>query len=62
MEAKIKIPAAAKAPKVTIDYVKGIINIPKGVEFKISARGKEGNRGSCNRRGCSIKISQTIPS
>lgn len=43
VEAKIKIPAAAKAPKVTIDYVKGIINIPKGVEFKISARGKEGN-------------------
>ncbi|MDE7326774.1 MAG: hypothetical protein K2N63_10930, partial [Lachnospiraceae bacterium] len=43
VETKIKIPAAAKAPKVTIDYVKGIISLPKGVEFKISARGKEGN-------------------
>gem|GEM_PF-5250645 len=43
VEAKLKIPAAAKAPKVTIDYVKGIINIPKSVEFKVSFKGKEGN-------------------
>ena len=43
VEAKLKIPAAAKAPKVTIDYVKGTINIPKSVEFKISFKGKEGN-------------------
>ncbi len=46
VEAKIKIPAAAKAPKVTIDYVKGIVSIPKGVEFKVFAQGKEGNWAS----------------
>lgn len=46
VEAKIKIPAAAKAPKVTIDYVKGTVSIPKGVEFKVFAQGKEGNWAS----------------
>lgn len=43
VETKIKVAAAAKAPKVAIDYVKGTISIPKGVEFKVFAMGKEGN-------------------
>ncbi len=32
-EVKVKIPAMAKAPKVSLDYVKGLISLPKGVEI-----------------------------
>ena len=34
-EVKVKIPAVAKAPKVKVDYVKGVISLPKGVEVCI---------------------------
>ncbi len=34
-EVKVKIPALAKAPKVKVDYVKGVISLPKGVEVCI---------------------------
>ena len=41
-EVKVKIPAVAKAPKVKVDYVKGVISLPKGVEVCIvdTATGK----------------------
>ncbi len=32
-EVKVKIPAMAKAPKVSLDYAKGLISLPKGVEI-----------------------------
>ena len=35
VEVKVKIPAAPKAPKVTIDYVKGIFKLPKNAEAQI---------------------------
>lgn len=34
-EVKVKIAAAAKAPKVKIDYVKGTITLPKGAEAAV---------------------------
>lgn len=40
-EVKLKIPAAAKAPKVTLDYAKGTISLPKGVEYKLIVNGKQ---------------------
>ena len=39
-EVKVKIPAVAKAPKVKVDYVKGVISLPKGVEVCIVDAGK----------------------
>ena len=39
-EVKVKIPAVAKAPKVKVDYVKGVISLPKGVEVCIVDTGK----------------------
>lgn len=41
-EVKVKISAVAKAPKVKVDYVKGVISLPKGVEVCIvdTATGK----------------------
>ena len=38
-EAKVKIPAAPKAPKVTIDYAKGSIKLPKSVEVQVITTG-----------------------
>ena len=35
VEVKVKIPAAPKAPKVTIDYAKGIFKLPKNAEAQI---------------------------
>lgn len=41
-EIKVKIPAMAKAPKVTVDYVKNSVKLPKGSEyFVIKADGTE---------------------
>jgi len=37
-EAKVKIAAAAKAPKVTIDYVKGEVSFAKNTEYCIAGR------------------------
>lgn len=34
-EVKVKIPAAAKAPKVKIDYAKAMITVGKGVEYTL---------------------------
>ena len=47
-EVKVKIPAVAKAPKVKVDYVKGVISLPKGVEVCIvnTATGKLEQGGS----------------
>ena len=47
-EVKVKIPAVAKAPKVKVDYVKGVISLPKGVEVCIvdTATGKLKQGGS----------------
>ncbi|MDE7299329.1 MAG: hypothetical protein K2N94_10955 [Lachnospiraceae bacterium] len=36
---KVKIPAAPKAPKVTVDYAKGTIKLPKNAEFGIIYEG-----------------------
>lgn len=38
-EVKVKISAAPKAPKVTIDYVKGLIKLPKAAEIQVSVNG-----------------------
>ena len=35
VEAKVKVPAAPKAPKVTIDYVKGTFKLPKNAQAQI---------------------------
>ena len=35
VEVKVKVPAAPKAPKVTIDYVKGIVKLPKNAQARI---------------------------
>ena len=35
VEVKVKIPAAPKAPKVTIDYAKGTFKLPKNAEAQI---------------------------
>ena len=35
-EVKIKVPRMAKAPKVSIDYAKGQIKLPKGAEYRIN--------------------------
>ena len=35
VEVKVKIPAAPKAPKVTIDYVKGTFKLPKNAQARI---------------------------
>ena len=35
VEVKVKVPAAPKAPKVTIDYVKGTFKLPKNAEAQI---------------------------
>lgn len=35
VETKVKIPAAKKAPSVKTDYVKGVINFPKGTEAMV---------------------------
>ena len=35
-EIKIKVPRMAKAPKVSVDYVKGQIKLPKGAEYRIN--------------------------
>ena len=52
-EVKVKIPAAAKGPKVSVDYVKGIISLPKGVEVSV-----DGTDGSWNLLGDSaVKLS-----
>ncbi len=47
-EVKVKISAVAKAPKVKVDYVKGVISLPKGVEVCIvdTATGKLKQGGS----------------
>ena len=47
-EVKVKISAVAKAPKVKVDYVKGVISLPKGVEVCIvdTATGKLKQDGS----------------
>ena len=45
-EVKVKIPAVAKAPKVKVDYVKGVISLPKGVEVCIVDTGKLKQDGS----------------
>lgn len=34
-EVKVKVPAAPKAPKVTIDYVKNIVKLPKKVKYAV---------------------------
>lgn len=34
-EIKVKISAAAKSPKTTIDYAKGLVSLPKGAEFQL---------------------------
>ena len=36
VEVKVKIPAAPKAPKVTIDYAKGTFKLPKNAEAQIN--------------------------
>lgn len=40
VEVKVKIPASPKAPKVTIDYVKGQIKLPKNCEYGILDKGQ----------------------
>lgn len=40
-EVKLKIPSAPKAPKVVLDYVKGTISLPKGVEYKVAINGRQ---------------------
>lgn len=39
-EVKVKIPAAPKAPKVTIDYAKGTIKLPKNAQYGIIKDGE----------------------
>ncbi|MDE7327877.1 MAG: hypothetical protein K2N63_16645 [Lachnospiraceae bacterium] len=39
-EVKVKISAVAKAPKVKVDYAKGIITLPKGVEAMLDTGSK----------------------
>lgn len=56
VEAKVKISAAAKAPKVALDYVNGTLSIPKGVEFKLSAKGKESNVWITYGTGAAAKL------
>ena len=38
VEVKVKIPAAPKAPKVTIDYAKGIFKLPKNAEATVDSQ------------------------
>lgn len=35
-EVKVKIPAAPKAPKVTVDYAKGTIKLPKSAQVRVA--------------------------
>lgn len=45
-EAKVKIPAAPKAPKVTVDYAKGSIKLPKNAEVQVIVSGAAIEKGT----------------
>lgn len=42
-EAKVKIAAAPKAPKATVDYKKGVVTIPNKTEYKVIYASEENN-------------------
>ena len=52
-EVKVKIAAAPKAPKVTIDYAKGTIKLPKNVQLQLISEADDGTVTVTNWIDCS---------
>lgn len=59
-EIKVKIPAIAKAPKVSVDYTKGSVKLPKGSEyFVINASGTAILKDSKDKVAVSAAVATT---
>ncbi len=56
-EAKVKIAAAPKAPKATVDYKKGVVTIPNKTEYKVIYA--SGENDSASTTEASMKVTET---